>query len=366
MRDKYNLNTLPPGVMPEDAELLDDHHAPNIPGMGPEDKVETEGGDGQQNQISLGLTAGMIPGLDVEPSVQDVKPIKKVPYAKPIPRNFQAQWNENHPSKKPAILPTPNISSSTPGGQSDDEDGYVLGVDPVAFGMEQLGRATLALFGLPANDPEQMREMLDSVQSLPVAHLPTPTAVIVDGTILPIEADSELEKAIRAGEEELTKILTTMGLKVTVDEEETKPEVVSIDEYNQDKELDDDDFYPRSRTPVLDDSPGYGRGHSGIGPTPTGGLLGDFPRGNYFECEIFTSYLTLKTIVAEFQQRGHPVQPIRHPLPPGAGQQHHHPHHYQQPQHQQQHHHTHNHHGGWQGQPPPQGWIQLWKRVNIT
>jgi hypothetical protein len=47
--------------------------------------------------------------------------------------------------------------------------------------------------------------------------------------------------------------------------------------YNQDRELDDDHFYPRPQTPVLGDSPGYNRGHSGIGPTLTGGLLGDFP-----------------------------------------------------------------------------------------
>ncbi|KAK4022428.1 hypothetical protein OUZ56_007894 [Daphnia magna] len=328
MRDKYNLNTLPPGVMPEDAELLDDHHAPNIPGMGPDDKIETDGGDGQLSQSSLSLlSAGMIPGLDVEPLAQDVKPIKKVPYAKPIPRHFQAQWNDSNASKKPAILPTPNVLSTSV-GQSDDED-YVLGVDPVAFGMEQLGRATLTLFGMPANDAEKMQELLDTVQSQPAAQLPVPTAIIIDGTILSIEADSELDKAIRTGEEELNEVLFSMGLKLTIEEEESKPVTVPNDDYNQDRELDDDDFYPRSRTPVLDDSPGYARGHSGIGPTPTGGLLGDFPR--------------------EFQQRGHPVQPIRHPLPPGVGQQHHH----HQQQHQQHHHH-HNHHGGWQGQPPPQ------------
>lgn len=276
MRDKYNLNTLPPGVMPEDAELLDDHpsHA-NIPGMGPEDKIgEGLEVDGQQSSLS-GLGAGMIPGLDVEPSVQEVKPMKKVPYAKPIPRNFQAQWNEN-PGKKPAILPTP---MSTEG--SDDEEGLVLGVDPVAFGMEQLGRATLTLFGLPASDPDQMRELLDSVQSLPVAHLPTPTAVIVDNTILPIQADSELEKAIRSGEEELTQVLNAMGLKITpaVDEEESEtheqPEA-DRPRFNRDQELDDEDAYPRAHTPVLDDF-GYNKVHSGIGPTPTGGLLGDFP-----------------------------------------------------------------------------------------
>lgn len=55
-------------------------------------------------------------------------------------------------------------------------------------------------------------------------------------------------------------------------------------------------------------------------------------------------------VVAEFQQRGHPVQPIRHPLPPGVGQQHHHHQQHQQHQH-------HQHHGGWQGQPP-QGSIE--------
>lgn len=276
MRDKYNLNTLPPGVMPEDAELLDDHHAPNIPGMGPDDKIETDGADGQLGQSSLSLlSAGMIPGLDVEPLAQDSKATKKVPYAKPIPRHFQAQWNENSANKKPAILPTPNVLSTS----ADEDEDYVLGVDPVAFGMEQLGRATLTLFGMPANDPEKMQELLDTVQSLPAAQLPVPTAVIIDGTILSIEADSELDKAIRTSEEELNEVLFSMGWKVTIEEEESKPVVVPRDEYNQDRELDDDDFYPRSRTPVLDDSLGYGRGHSGIGPTPTGGLLGDFPRG---------------------------------------------------------------------------------------
>ena len=235
MRDKYNLNTLP---LAEDAELLDNRRAPNIPGVSPEDKMETEGGDGQQS-LSAG---GIIPGLDVELSVQDVMPIKKVP------------------SEKTAILPTPNMSTTR--GESDD------------FAFES--RATLTLFAFSANDPEQMGEMIDSMQLLPVAHTPTP--VIVDGTI---EANSELEESIGTGEEEQPKVLTTMGLKVIVDQEETKPEVVSIG-----KEL--DDFYSISRTPFLDDSTGYKRGHSTIGPTPTGGILGGFPRGNYFICELLT------------------------------------------------------------------------------
>jgi polyadenylation factor subunit 2 len=63
-----------------------------IPGMGPEDKVE------MPNNTSFGpstdLDPSVIPGLDFD-SLNDLqKPTKKVPYAKPIPKNFQAQWNE--------------------------------------------------------------------------------------------------------------------------------------------------------------------------------------------------------------------------------------------------------------------------------
>lgn len=58
--------------------------------MGPEDKIEfTE---------SLTADKGFIPGLDVDPnstiSSADSKDSKKVPYSKPIPRNFQAHWND--------------------------------------------------------------------------------------------------------------------------------------------------------------------------------------------------------------------------------------------------------------------------------
>ncbi len=296
MRDKYNLNTLPPGVMPEDAELLDDNRTnPNIPGMGPEDKISgTIEGAQADPEIAGVNVVGLIPGLDVEPTVIEVKPIKKVPYAKPIPKNFQAQWtNDGHSTSKKipsSILPILNPMS---GGGEDDED-YVLGVDPVAFGMEQLGRASLTLFGLPVNDPDRYEEMMDSAQSMPVAELPTPTAVIVDGTILPIDADSELEKAVRSGEDNLHQVLTSMGLKVVKSSEDDESGSAALggrksaEPYNRDRELDDDGMfynYPRSHTPVLDDSSsGFPRGHSGIGPTPTGGLLGDFPRGTTIAC----------------------------------------------------------------------------------
>ncbi|KAM7360541.1 WD repeat domain 33 [Cochliomyia hominivorax] len=82
MRDKYNLNTLPASLAALDDCEYDDAI---IPGMGPEDKVEfTE---------SLTADKGFIPGLELDPANNVAKEQeKKVPYSKPIPRNFQAQW----------------------------------------------------------------------------------------------------------------------------------------------------------------------------------------------------------------------------------------------------------------------------------
>jgi len=109
MRDKYNLNTLPAGMAGYDDNeiglshknlarmaliinyfLTDDMAL--IPGMGPEDKVDVPSGVSFGSSSSL--DPSVIPGLDFD-SLQDLqKPTKKVPYAKPIPKNFQAQWNE--------------------------------------------------------------------------------------------------------------------------------------------------------------------------------------------------------------------------------------------------------------------------------
>lgn len=88
MRDKYNLNTLPAGLQGLEECEIDEHNI-TIPGMGPEDKIDfTE---------SLTADRGFIPGLDLDTSnLPDNKNAKdkKVPYSKPIPRNFQAQWND--------------------------------------------------------------------------------------------------------------------------------------------------------------------------------------------------------------------------------------------------------------------------------
>lgn len=97
MMDKYNLNTLPAGVLADDSMDIDDIPlvgGPNyihagivnmatIPGMGPDDKIQEASSDGAPETI---------PGLDFDAS-QFERFIKKTPYAKPIPRNFQAAWN---------------------------------------------------------------------------------------------------------------------------------------------------------------------------------------------------------------------------------------------------------------------------------
>lgn len=81
MRDKYNLNTLPASLAGLDDYDIDDHIA--IPGMGPEDKIDLTDGFANSN--------GIIPGLDLDTSSLNDRrdKDKKVPYSKPIPRNFQ-------------------------------------------------------------------------------------------------------------------------------------------------------------------------------------------------------------------------------------------------------------------------------------
>lgn len=103
MRDKYNLNTLPPSLAGLEDYEMDDHVV--IPGMGmTEDRLEF--GEQQlalnepppeiiriNNAAELAVTIkdnAAIPGLDLDVSaVRD----KKLPYKKPISKSFQAHWN---------------------------------------------------------------------------------------------------------------------------------------------------------------------------------------------------------------------------------------------------------------------------------
>lgn len=147
MRDKYNLNTLPPGVQ-------DDHDLEEpavIPGMGPEDKVEIFSSD----------TDKVIPGLDLDTTLIPMefeKRVKKVPYSKPIPRNFQAQWNHG-PSEDATEALTQAIVESVPG----------------AVPLQQI----------------------------------SPTAIVIYGKLIPVEPGSKLEKAISDGPLSLKKYIAT-------------------------------------------------------------------------------------------------------------------------------------------------------------
>ncbi|XP_065225352.1 uncharacterized protein Wdr33 isoform X2 [Planococcus citri] len=90
MRDKYNLNTFPASILGFE-EYEDESGTIRIPGMGPEDKVDI-------SKLPENIMSS-IPGLDSGIFKDKNKTQKKVPYAKPIPKNFQAQWNEQRSSK---------------------------------------------------------------------------------------------------------------------------------------------------------------------------------------------------------------------------------------------------------------------------
>ncbi|NXY46623.1 WDR33 protein, partial [Ceuthmochares aereus] len=101
MRDRYNLNLLP--GMSEDGVEYDDLE-PNslsvIPGMGIPEQLkiameQEQMGKDESNDIEM-----TIPGLDwgmeeVMQKDQKKVPQKKVPYAKPIPAQFQQAWMQN-------------------------------------------------------------------------------------------------------------------------------------------------------------------------------------------------------------------------------------------------------------------------------
>ncbi|XP_064459327.1 pre-mRNA 3' end processing protein WDR33-like [Ornithodoros turicata] len=116
MRDKYNLNTLPRGL--DDTGEYDEpattpaSAAPVIPGMGLEqgtmDMVRAI--QDQQNQSAEDAVVDMnIPGLDFGSeehanAERERHQHKRMPFAKPIPKQFQQQWMEN---KQPLLLAPP-------------------------------------------------------------------------------------------------------------------------------------------------------------------------------------------------------------------------------------------------------------------
>jgi polyadenylation factor subunit 2 len=103
MRDKYNLNTLPASLAGLEDYEMDEHTV--IPGMDikyndeeyndeqiPE-MLQTPQEESSTSNAEPADTA-IIPGLDLE------APAKK-PFIKPIPKNFQEQWNVESKVEKP-------------------------------------------------------------------------------------------------------------------------------------------------------------------------------------------------------------------------------------------------------------------------
>uniref|UniRef100_A0A7N6A0L0 pre-mRNA 3' end processing protein WDR33 n=1 Tax=Anabas testudineus TaxID=64144 RepID=A0A7N6A0L0_ANATE len=113
MRDRYNLNLLP--GMSEDGVEYDDvepNSVASIPGMGIPEQLKAAMEQEQSSKETAPDVEMSIPGLDWgmdEVMGKDAKkvPQKKVPYAKPIPAQFQQAWAEN---KVPMMPPSGDLS----------------------------------------------------------------------------------------------------------------------------------------------------------------------------------------------------------------------------------------------------------------
>lgn len=100
MRDKYNLNLLPKGS--EEAEYEDVVTAPAIPGMGFGDQEEED----EDDEMMSGQNIPLLGFVNEENKEQQ----RKVPYAKPIPKQFQQQWNAE--TKTPSLLNVPHNNNN--------------------------------------------------------------------------------------------------------------------------------------------------------------------------------------------------------------------------------------------------------------
>ncbi|XP_072757751.1 uncharacterized protein Wdr33 isoform X2 [Anoplolepis gracilipes] len=194
MRDKYNLNTLPAGAAGiDDHEIADE--AAVIPGMGPEDRINA---DSESEDKS-----GGIPGLDLDHAVDEGKKFanKKVPYSKPIPRNFQAQWNE-----------------------MEAED------------MEQV--EALNAF---------VNQLIETTPGAVPLNEVTPNAIILYGKMIPVEADSKLAEAISKGTEAINKLVFSGDIEELRDVVGPPDNMDEAEEY-----LQDDGEIDYSKVPDID------------------------------------------------------------------------------------------------------------------
>jgi len=198
MRDKYNLNTLPPGQEEDYGNIGDiSHGGPDqaghgmgqgvmIPGMAPEDRVE--GGLGGMAQTS-------IPGLDFNGPLDTGPEVakKKQPFSKPIPKSFQASWDEPVPGE-------PERGVKRTFGDRDS----VSGGAPPTQGFGHRG-------GQGHSQEGSRKENLPPptiVQHLALGQLQQQaTAIVAKGQIIPVLPGSPLYHSIMVGEDAVKEVL---------------------------------------------------------------------------------------------------------------------------------------------------------------
>ena len=203
MRDKYNLNTLPFAQEHDDIATsgvdnsgayanvnINQNSRPHIiPGMAPEDRVP--GADDHQKLPPhlQGFNFGNnIPGLD---RVQMDEPSKKVPYAKPIPKNFQNSWNHDlGPSQQNPLNNMHGPPGPFPGG--GPPMGHMVGPPPGS--------------GMHPNNMSAGHGNDNDVMSLQELQRQA-TAVVAFGNVYPVLPGSNLYMSILQGEMNVKDVL---------------------------------------------------------------------------------------------------------------------------------------------------------------
>ncbi len=212
MRDKYNLNTLPASLAGLEDYEMDEHIV--IPGMGPEDKI-----DGFIDGLSSDANNGIIPGLDLDTSALNDKreKEKKVPYSKPIPKNFQAHWNlepkkmDDHPPpmtvQMPADMPPTQqeepLSTSLLVAVTKDIVAKMIFKLPGVVPLEKLDITEISIYGKTI---KVMREFFFIKIFLSQILL-----------VFKISAGSKLAQVIREGSESLHEYLHSGEIEELVD-----------------------------------------------------------------------------------------------------------------------------------------------------
>ncbi|XP_056647476.1 pre-mRNA 3' end processing protein WDR33 [Diorhabda sublineata] len=201
MRDKYNLNTLPAGIAGLEDIDMGDEPTSIIPGMGPEDKVDI-------TSILVDDTQA-IPGLDLDGVINEEKPKpKKVPFSKPIPRNFQAQWNE---------------TTDDPTGALNEVISQLVENTPGVVPLQQIA----------------------------------PNAIIIYGKLIPVEPGSKLEQAISEGPDALQKFIDSGEIEELHDVMPIIDEAYLNDDYDGDTKKEEESNPP---TNIADNDTGNNMG----------------------------------------------------------------------------------------------------------